>query len=385
MNSLIGSVGKDGANGKDGKDGLDGADGANGKSAYELAVENGDNGSVAEWLASLAGEAGKNGADGYNGKNDVNGKSAYELACDNGFKGSLSEWLTSLVGAKGDKGDKGETGSDGNTPFIGENGNWWIGTTDTGVKAAGADGAKGDKGEPGEKGDDGAKGDKGDKGDKGETGAKGDAGVGIVSVRIDENTHLILEMSDGSTIDAGYVGVSSGGSSGIEYEQSGLVYVLLSDGTYGVKTSNSFSLTDVVIPNTYKGLPVTIILEEAFYLKSSIKSISIPNSITWIEDRAFYGCTNLISITIPSSVMHIGKTILSSTETQMFFEIDCEWIASILGDGNSGGDSNPVKFKINQNISDYFAYSSSLNLSFLCHDGIYHKGLVRDAVWFRNN
>lgn len=37
-------------------------------------------------------------------------------------------------------GDKGETGNDGLTPHIGENGNWWIGTTDTGVKAQGAAG-----------------------------------------------------------------------------------------------------------------------------------------------------------------------------------------------------------------------------------------------------
>ena len=41
---------------------------------------------------------------------------------------------------KGLDGEDGVDGADGNTPFIGENGNWWIGTTDTGVKAAGVDG-----------------------------------------------------------------------------------------------------------------------------------------------------------------------------------------------------------------------------------------------------
>ena len=34
-----------------------------------------------------------------------------------------------------------ENGEDGQTPFIGENGNWWIGDTDTGVKANGENGA----------------------------------------------------------------------------------------------------------------------------------------------------------------------------------------------------------------------------------------------------
>ena len=42
-----------------------------------------------------------------------------------------------LPGAQGEKGDKGD---DGLTPFIGANGNWWIGDTDTGVKASGGDG-----------------------------------------------------------------------------------------------------------------------------------------------------------------------------------------------------------------------------------------------------
>ena len=37
----------------------------------------------------------------------------------------------------------GEPGADGLTPEIGVNGNWFIGETDTGVKAAGADGAAG--------------------------------------------------------------------------------------------------------------------------------------------------------------------------------------------------------------------------------------------------
>ena len=65
--------------------------GSEGKSAYEVAVENGYEGTEAEWLNSLIGKSGADGADG------VNGKSAYELACENGFEGSLSEWLDSLA------------------------------------------------------------------------------------------------------------------------------------------------------------------------------------------------------------------------------------------------------------------------------------------------
>lgn len=55
------------------------------------------------------------------GAGAVKGKSAYEVAQANGFTGSEQDWLASLNGV---------------TPHIGENGNWFIGETDTGVIAS---------------------------------------------------------------------------------------------------------------------------------------------------------------------------------------------------------------------------------------------------------
>ena len=46
-------------------------------------------------------------------------------------------------------------GPAGTTPHIGGNGNWWIGETDTGVKAAGKDGKDGEDAEPAQNGNDG--------------------------------------------------------------------------------------------------------------------------------------------------------------------------------------------------------------------------------------
>lgn len=42
-----------------------------------------------------------------------NGKSAYEIAVEQGFEGTVDEWLKSLIGAAGAK------GSDGKTPVRG--------------------------------------------------------------------------------------------------------------------------------------------------------------------------------------------------------------------------------------------------------------------------
>jgi microcystin-dependent protein len=43
------------------------------------------------------------------------GKSAYELAVENGFQGTLAEWMDSLVGPEGPQGVKGDTGATGPT------------------------------------------------------------------------------------------------------------------------------------------------------------------------------------------------------------------------------------------------------------------------------
>ncbi|MDY6330425.1 MAG: hypothetical protein SPL52_02880, partial [Fibrobacter sp.] len=69
-NDTIGVV-YNGKNGSDGSSGANGSSGTNGKSAYEIAKDNGFNGSEQEWLASLKGEAGKNGSNGSNGSNGV--------------------------------------------------------------------------------------------------------------------------------------------------------------------------------------------------------------------------------------------------------------------------------------------------------------------------
>ena len=59
-------------------------------------------------------------------------------------------------GAQGAKGDTGAAGADGITPTIGSNGNWYLGTTDTGKPSRGATGASGKDGAKGDPGKDGA-------------------------------------------------------------------------------------------------------------------------------------------------------------------------------------------------------------------------------------
>lgn len=92
------------------------------------------------------------GKDGLDGKD---GLSAYELWVKSVADGSIN-WPK-------DKTDMNEfflylKGKDGLTPYVGTNGNWWIGNKDTGLKAKGEDGKDGVDGTDGKDGADGAAG-----------------------------------------------------------------------------------------------------------------------------------------------------------------------------------------------------------------------------------
>lgn len=65
--------------------------------------------------------------------------------------------------------------------------------------------------------------------------------------------------------------------------------------------------TDVIIPNTYNGKPVTEIGEKIFNSCDKLTSVTIPNSITVIGDDTFQECENLTSVTIGNSVTTIGS------------------------------------------------------------------------------
>lgn len=97
------------------------------------------------------------------------GKSAYEIAVSKGFNGSEDEWIASLKGntgerglpgPKGTKGDTGETGEAGSKGLKGDtptiiDGVWYISGINTGVRALGRDGLNGADGRDGNDGENG--------------------------------------------------------------------------------------------------------------------------------------------------------------------------------------------------------------------------------------
>ena len=298
---LTGAAGENGADGIDGKDGVNGNDGINGT--------NGVNG-----------KDGKNGTNGVNGKDGINGTNGKNIeiqkddlyirwryaggewqnlvaladisgpAGQNGktpefrVNEAMLQWryvgdevwlnlydLSTLKGRDGETGQDGASGKDGNTPFIGENGNWWIGGTDTGVKAAGEKGEKGDTGEKGETGAFGKDGNTpfigengnwwiggtdtgvkaaGEKGEKGDTGANGKDGscVGYFSAHGETNSWgklpLVVKKESGGLI-------SYNSSNNTITLSKGHTYSLVFSGTVAVSANGDDRTCVVALADGY--------------------------------------------------------------------------------------------------------------------------------------
>ena len=130
----------------------------------------------------------------HNGANGEKGSSAYQIAVEQGYQGSESDWLSSL---KGDKGEKGDTGLQGERGEKGETGQ------------QGEQGPMGEKGDPGDRGLQGVPGEKGEKGDAGVAGKDGFSPIAnvvkdgsVITITItDKNGTTTVTLTEGAAAD----------------------------------------------------------------------------------------------------------------------------------------------------------------------------------------
>jgi hypothetical protein len=175
--------------------------------------------------------------------------------------------LFACQGPQGEKGDKGDPGVDGQTPYIGANGNWWVGDTDLGVAAQGPQGSTGPEGPQGPQGE------KGDNGD------------------FDFNGEVTVY--DGS---------------------EGLDFYPLPHGCYGVMVGKASYLYEIIIPAEYNGKIVDEVLDSGFRDCEYVYTLVIPESIEFIGNDAFLSCDRLETIIFAegSNLMYICARAFSS-------------------------------------------------------------------------
>ena len=118
-------------------------------------------------------------------------------------------------------------------------------------------------------------------------------------------TTLFLLAASCTRIGATIGTVSSNINPDLEYE--------VIDGRSIAITRYTGSDTNLSIPASIKGRPVTVIGDDAFHGCRSLTSISIPSSITTIGERAFYHCDSLTNINVDT-----GNSAYSSIDGVMF-------------------------------------------------------------------
>lgn len=82
--------------------------------------------------------------------------------------------------------------------------------------------------------------------------------------------------------------------------------------TYTVTGLLAGAGADVVIPENYKGLPVTKIADEAFRGNTTLQTVEIPTTITEIGNYAFAECTALKTVKLPHGVKTVGRNAFSN-------------------------------------------------------------------------
>ncbi len=258
----------------------------------------------------------------------IHGESAYDIAVRNGYTGSETEWLASLNGANGQNGTNGINGTNGVN------------------------------------------------GQDGKDGTNGENGVGVESVKLDENGYLIVTLTNGVTVNAGYIGTVAPDSSteapklnvttlniptGSAYiltsdrpdttftssnndivqisseglllavcEGSATVTATARDGKTATCTVNSLALSykktsDGGVKITgYNGELTELVIPddimgmavteigESAFVGKKITSVTLPSTLLTVGDNAFNGCAELTAIAIPAQVISLGESAFAN-------------------------------------------------------------------------
>lgn len=171
--------------------------------------------------------------------------------------------------------------------------------------------------------------------------------VTVVGTHYDAEGNLILEMSDGSTVNGGRYESPAP----VDENPQGLDFYPLTDGTYGVAVGKATRLTEIVVPATYQGKPVTKIMEKGFanckvrritlpesitaiekeaFSYSALVDIRLPESLTVIEEKTFQGC-ELTTVTIPVGIVEIKTDAFRGCDKLIEIE-NCSELEINLGD-----------------------------------------------------
>ena len=164
-------------------------------------------------------------------------------------------------------------------------------------------------------------------------------------------------------------------------------YVLSKDKTYYVVNTIGFSRPDgaVLILNTYDGVPVKEIAEEAFIGCTDITSIKIGDNVTKIGAGAFKNCINLREVTFSKSLQEIGEGAFLCCSSLLTAILPDG--LKIIGKEAFLGCKNLVKLKIPATLEEggYMAFADCRKLvGFSNINGIASKDFVECTSFYKS-
>lgn len=235
----------------------------------------------------------------YNGKDGIPGDSVGIEKIEESNEDGGSNIVTFTTGNKMTV-KNGSRGPQGYTPYVGDNGNWFINNKDTGVTAL---------------------------------------GTVITTTEIDENGHLIIHYSDGSSADAGkVVGDLNAGSGSGEYE-----------------LINSITLTAADLSEDAKGWQFNIDKDgNSFSLKAVTCFCYFPPA----DETGTFELALMRSSTVAKGI-HKRESVLS-TSSERYCRISASlegyWVASSMVGDNSTGAVDSYETWARNKLTEYLSF-----------------------------
>lgn len=93
--------------------------------------------------------------------------------------------------------------------------------------------------------------------------------------------------------------------------EPGMAFTLINGGTEYEVSSKGIATGDIVIPERYRGKPVTSIGKKAFFNKSDVDTVTLHAGIKSIGEFAFSNCSYLTAINLPDGLTTIGANAFS--------------------------------------------------------------------------
>jgi len=121
------------------------------------------------------------------------------------------------------------------------------------------------------------------------------------------NVRVMANGKDGESRDSAW----SDPKEFIRDPEPGMAFTLINGGTEYEVSSKGIATGDIVIPEKYRGKPVTSIGKKAFFNKSDVDTVTLHDGIKSIGEFAFSGCSYLTAVNMPAGLTHISPNAFS--------------------------------------------------------------------------